>query len=702
MNAMKRRLILYCWLSAGALLAIGVVVALLAVPAIIRSAYAGHSLDALNAVFAGRDAHPVEHYLDVWRALSWKLLLIALGITVIASFLIAFRTRIAALQTRLFGGSPAAGPGTGLLIALWLGIVMGFLEFGVVEIQRLIDHSIVEWGDDDRLWMLPLVKALLYPLFCVILAAVTGGWRRRVALRSWIWPLLTIGLFGSTRALELGIHPLALLALAAGTAHVLVTAATRHATGLLRTVRVTTGPLAVLVAALLVSMRLGPDLLESRAYARLPAARPDAPNILLIIWDTVRSANLSLYGYGRPTTPGLERLAARGVVFDNAISTAPWTLPGHASIFTGRYWGELSVDWRSPLDDTEPTIAEILSDHGYATAGFVANLLYTTKKSGLNRGFGHYSDFEIGTRELMTSGTVPEIIARFLGGGLGVDMNSRKLASDVNAEFLKWEVKQRRRPWFVFLNYMDAHTPYMMFENELKKFGGSRPDTLVPDSLGRFAARDSAGRDTQDRYDSTLATLDGAVTRLLDALRARGSLDNTVVIIASDHGEQFGEHDLYGHGSSLYLPVIHVPLLILPREAPATALRIPTPVTNRDLAATILDLAGLPDGAVPGQSLTGFWTGNPPLGRTSPVYAEAKQNPFLEKNGPVVFGPLWSILEDSLHYIQLGDGREQLYDIAHDPFEVVDRADSARYASDLARLRNESGRATTRSLAHRN
>ena len=120
---------------------------------------------------------------------------------------------------------------------------------------------------------------------------------------------------------------------------------------------------------------------------------PDAPNVLLIVLDTVRADHLSLYGYRRPTSPTLERLARRGVRFDEARATAPWTLPSHASLFTGRWPHELGVKWLTPWRGNDPTLAEYLGSRGYATAGFVANTLYCSYDSGLGRGFTRYDDY---------------------------------------------------------------------------------------------------------------------------------------------------------------------------------------------------------------------------------------------------------------------------------------------------------------------
>ena len=115
--------------------------------------------------------------------------------------------------------------------------------------------------------------------------------------------------------------------------------------------------------------------------------------------DTVRAGNLSLYGYLRPTTPRLEQFAKTGVRFDRAIAAAPWTLPSHAAMFTGRFPHEISADFRAPLDSARLTLAEAMRARGYMTAGFVANTYYCNAENGLGRGFAHYEDYPISASE---------------------------------------------------------------------------------------------------------------------------------------------------------------------------------------------------------------------------------------------------------------------------------------------------------------
>ena len=182
--------------------------------------------------------------------------------------------------------------------------------------------------------------------------------------------------------------------------------------------------------------------------------------MLLIVWDTVRAGNLSLHGYGRRTSPNLERLAGRGVRFDQAFATAPWTLPSHSSLFTGRWPHELTADWQSPLDGTHPTLAEYLAAHGYDTAGFVANLDYCSRETGLSRGFAHYEDYPIepwdvftryiglGSRlDLLTPASViNRLLKKYLGDSYDVIPRSKEHAKDaaaVDRSFLAWLSWQR-------------------------------------------------------------------------------------------------------------------------------------------------------------------------------------------------------------------------------------------------------------------
>jgi arylsulfatase A-like enzyme len=410
---------------------------------------------------------------------------------------------------------------------------------------------------------------------------------------------------------------------------------------------------------------------RTRATASLSAPPTDAPNVLLIILDTVRAASLGLYGYERPTTPALTRWAAEGVVFDRAISPSSWTLPSHGSLFTGREAAELPTTWRVPLDAQFPTLAEVLRDRGYATAGFVANTYYAGHDSGLGRGFGHYGDYRTSLAQLSWSTTLAQTNlardlrwSRSLGDVAGalrrfdlslpVLLNAdRKLASQVTEDFLGWQSRAAGRPFFAFLNYFDAHVAYY--------------------APPRYRQLLGVGRSDRDRYDAAIRYLDDEIDRVLSTLRVRGVLDRTIVVITADHGEQFGEHGLTGHGNSLYLPVVHVPLVMrYPARVPAGR-RVADPVSLRDVPATILGLAGF--AGVPGRSLLDS------LGSPAESFLTHYGDGWLPRDRQRT---MRSAVLGDLHWIRAFDGSESVFDYQRDPAEVTNLiADS----SVVARLR---------------
>ncbi len=165
--------------------------------------------------------------------------------------------------------------------------------------------------------------------------------------------------------------------------------------------------LLIVVLVLAISV-FGRDWLKERRESSRPPPGSDAPNVLLIVLDTVRADRLSLYGYERSTTPNLKRLARQGIRFDAVRATAPWTLPSHASFFTGRWPHELGTRWGTPLDEAFPTLAEYLGANGYATAGFIGNRFLCSYETGLDRGFTHYEDYVLGRFGLFSVAWLPD------------------------------------------------------------------------------------------------------------------------------------------------------------------------------------------------------------------------------------------------------------------------------------------------------
>ncbi|HEU4565395.1 MAG TPA: sulfatase, partial [Gemmatimonadaceae bacterium] len=406
------------------------------------------------------------------------------------------------------------------------------------------------------------------------------------------------------------------------------------------------------------------------------------------ILDTVRAASLSLYGYAQPTTPKLARWAARGVVFEQAMAPAPWTLPSHGTLFTGRWPHELSAGWLTPLDGRWPTLAERFAARGYRTAGFVANHFYTTHESGLERGFLRYEDFRHSLPQLVLSSAIGQTVVAMHDAASAVGsrrdipaaawhalrppperLADRKAAPVVREEFEEWlEEQPTDRPFFAFLNYFDAHKPY--------------------EAPAEFRRRITGPGESRRAYDASIAYLDDEVSRLLGDLARSGELRNTLVVITSDHGELFGAHGLTGHGNSLYLPLLRVPLvMMMPSRVPA-GVRVDTAVTLRDLAATIVDLAGLGGSPpVPGKSLARFWGGTASDAAPSPLLSEVEKGINTPPEHPVSRGDMRSLITMPWHYIRNGDGREELYDIVSDPAERRDLSGSEDARAALLRSR---------------
>jgi arylsulfatase A-like enzyme len=384
----------------------------------------------------------------------------------------------------------------------------------------------------------------------------------------------------------------------------------------------------------------------------------------VLILETVRAASTSLHGYSRLTTPNIDSIATEGAVFEWAVAPSSWTLPSHGAMFTGRIASALSTSWRKPLDASYPTVAEAFRDRGYATGAFVANYFYTHHESGLGRGFDILRDFRKSPAQILWSTTFGQtpfvnrvvwgrtpsaVLAAFRDFDLRVraePQNDRRRAREVVSEFLEWQASLGSRPFFAFLNLYDAHDPYVPPAHVRERF--------------------SSTPNTQDLYDAGIAYMDDELGALFAVLRERGLLDRTLLVITSDHGEQWGEHGLKNHGNSLYLPAVHVPLVMRFPSRIAAGVRVKQPVSLTDLAATMIDAAGLQGATLPGRSLLGACCESAAR-YDAPVITETEQLDATSRvKSPAARGPLASIIADTLQYIRNGDGTYQLFNVVRD------------------------------------
>ena len=582
-------------------------------------------------------------------------------------------------------------PATVLSAATALGVAGGAMEAAVHAVRGLTLGRILAFGPDYA-WMTPLGAVM------VLLATAATLLALSVALPVLRRPRVVVAVLGAVATfgpllLAEQVHKAASLVLAIGVG----VALSRNAASAGFVTLLRRGALVGLVAIAVT----GTTMVGLRQRDQAPAAPPPTgrPNVLLLVLDTVRSWDIGWMGYWRPTTPRLASWVERGVIFDRMLATAPWTIPSHASMFTGQWPTRLSGSWATPLDDAVPTIAELLAAHGYATAGFVGNYRYAGSASGLDRGFAHYDDYPISLEQVLRSAQIP---TRALGlRGVTEYLGSRRLiqggaqAGTVNRNFLRWLDGRDTRPFFAFLNYFDAHAPYLppapwdsLFLRGEDRERADRSWARLGQLYGFPYFPPEYLRETRDAYNGSIAYLDFQIDSLLTELDRRGVLANTVVILTSDHGEHFGEHGLIQHGSSLYLPLLHVPFVILGRDIPGN-MRVPDAASLRHVAATVLELAGVTDSRVPGNSLLAY-VRQPDLVRRDTLFAAVDFDPLLPAwppNQPVLKGDLRSVMLDSLQLIRNGDGREELYQLGRDPWQVRNLVGQPDFDDALRRYR---------------
>lgn len=571
-----------------------------------------------------------------------------------------------------------------MMTALFFALATGFIECCIAAFQILALHRIVGVSP-DLFWMAPLAN-LIFFLPLAVVPAIVARLTKRPVRRATV-----IALFAFLSAFSLFV-PYTTLAtwaeavLSVGLAIQLAQLVTAHPKRWEAALRIGTRLMFAAVIIASVGIRGTRALGERRALAALPEPAAGHPNVLLIIFDTVRRKNLGLYGYDRATTPELARWARDGVVFEQATSTAPWTLPSHASIFTGLQAADVGVGWTTPLPDAARTLAEALGAHGYETGGFVANHLYASYETGLQRGFVHYDDYRVSLRLILahsafgrsdfvnsilderSAESVKNALRHFTVRSSVVPSSVPRTEVGITDAFLAWQGTTGKRPFFAFLNYMTAHAPYRAREPFVSRFAQTPAKPY-------------------DRYDAAIAMLDHEVGRMLDSLRRRGALDNTVVVVTSDHGEQFGEHKLKGHANSLYLPLLEVPLIIrYPGSVPAGR-RIAPVVSMSDLAPTLLDLSGNQE-PFHGSSLTRYWRGAAEVPAVI-ARSELAKGINVSPAFPNARSDMHSLVDERFHYIVGEAGREELYEYVSDSLEMHNLAGDPAMQHDLERLRRE-------------
>ncbi len=333
------------------------------------------------------------------------------------------------------------------------------------------------------------------------------------------------------------------------------------------------------------------------------------PNVIWIVLDTARKDQFSCYGNDRITTPNIDRFAQDGVMFTNYISTAPWTIPSHASMFTGMYTSKHGARFAKknenglfkflPLEAV--TIAEVLQKNGYNTGAVISNTILSSN-ANFDQGFNFYyskvnefSDFFWG---LFCGQVYPNI-----WNDLGLfRINVYQLAPSVNKTAIRWVEENETNPFFLFLNYMEPHTGGKYFPGKYDDyFGIDWGDwTRMYNSLDVEAIvykekslTDQQKQVNKDWLDNKMLFLDNHVGVLLDKLKKLNLYDNSIIAVLSDHGHLFGEHYSFGHTMELYNELIHVPLIIKYQKQMKRTGTSQKYIQTVDLMPEILKLMGL-------------------------------------------------------------------------------------------------------------
>lgn len=320
----------------------------------------------------------------------------------------------------------------------------------------------------------------------------------------------------------------------------------------------------------------------------------DKPNIVLIVLDAVRQDHLSCYGYSRATTPHIDRLAAEGVLFENAYSTSCWTIPSHASLFTGLYPSQHGVSLEHRTFHTQhQTLAEFLDGQGYETACISCNSFVAGGGTDLNRGFGLTVDVD--SARYSGPGVVQRVLRAAHKRWRAITRRDR--GAERATQMARDWLYQQPGPFFLFMNYMDCHLPYRLRHPQRYQFippmERKRVDRIPLDPFAAMAGklqltpRDCAG--IRALYDGSLYYLDQQIGILVDTLKELGVFEQTILLITSDHGESFGEHGLFDHQYGLYEHLLRVPLVAHFPEGGPRGARVTQPIQHVDLFPLIRD-----------------------------------------------------------------------------------------------------------------
>jgi arylsulfatase A-like enzyme len=425
---------------------------------------------------------------------------------------------------------------------------------------------------------------------------------------------------------------------------------------------------------------MGPAGREGRTGQTCQEAAPtQRPNIILIVIDAARADHFSCYGYRRKTTPFIDQIAGEGVLYKNAISPAGWTLPAHASMFTGAYPSRHGAHSESLfLPDGLPTLAEVLDKNGYTTCAICRNE-WITDATGMTRGFKEFYDLRYSKLETIIK-RLPELIklkCLDTGGYL------------TNKAAIDWIKKcDSKSPFFLFIHAPGPHFPYLIPAPYNSMFLPEGISYRQAKKVNQDAKKFYAGVVKMDEddfkiskslYDGALAYQDRMIWEIYEFLKKKNILDNTIIIITSDHGESLGDHNHLGHNYILYETLIKVPFIVRYPKIFKPGLVVDRQIQTFDIFPTILKILDIDDRDLKGIQGRPI----PPVNDGGKIhkftFAERFKDPIgLKESFPDIDlshlkkfedDRKTAIRTDRYKLIYSQNGKSELYDLVNDPDE---------------------------------
>ncbi|MFC1668010.1 sulfatase, partial [Chlamydiota bacterium] len=390
------------------------------------------------------------------------------------------------------------------------------------------------------------------------------------------------------------------------------------------------------------------------AYLSLRASYKKKPNIILLVIDALRPDHLGCYGHNRNTSPFIDQLAKEGIIFTNAYANASWTKPSVGTILSGQYPNiHNAINVNDLLSNKVLSLSEMVQNAGYQTLYYDGNNVAIDASYNFNQGFDYYTFFD-------------QVDAAFLTN-----------------TFISKLSKLKEKPFFAYLHFMDCHVPYHQNEFNSRFTGGVENKKIVPGEIVSFKIRGMTFTDVlspadkeyhKALYDGQITYVDNLIKDIFLALKKENIVDNTIVIITADHGEEFWEHGNFGHGNGLYNEILKVPLIIY--GSTVTHTKIDARVRLIDIVPTILDFTDI-EKPIPvqfdGISLLNVIDDPKGINSSNDVFSMGTlygdEKYCLIKNDTKLIFNTFNKNEKQVLIGKMSDIPYELYDLANDPSE---------------------------------